>query len=189
LSNRGTQQLGFTLIELMIVVTIIGVLAVVAGTAYRKYMDAGRTSEAMAMLGEIRAKEEAYRAENSIYNSWSAGSEASSASLPTVDSQACSYGGTKEPCPKAVPTTNANWTQLGISPGKGTLQCGYVLNSGLAGTAATGTIGTGFFGTTAQTTPWWYAIAICDNDGSSTTNASFSTASNTMGVFTQNEHK
>jgi prepilin-type N-terminal cleavage/methylation domain-containing protein len=189
LSNRGTQQLGFTLIELMIVVTIIGVLAVVAGTAYRKYMDSGRTAEAMAMLGEIRTKEEAYRAENSIYNSWSAGSEASSASLPVVDSQACSYGGTKEPCPKAVPTTNANWTQLGISPGKGTLQCGYVLNSGLAGTAATGTIGTGFFGTTAQTTPWWYAIAICDNDGSSTTNASFSTASNTMGVFTQNEHK
>ena len=182
-------QIGFTLIELMIVVAIIGVLAVVAGTAYRKYMDSGRTAEAMSMLGEIRAKEEAYRAEFSSYTGWgTAGNEAVSATLPTVDSQACATGGSHEPCPKTIPTTNTIWTALGINPGRATLQCGYIAFAGASGTAVTGTIGSGFF-TTTPTTPWWYAIAICDNDGTTGTNATFSTASNTMGVFTQNEHQ
>lgn len=184
-------QIGFTLIELMIVVAIIGVLAVVAGTAYRKYMDSGRTAEAMSMLGEIRAKEEAYRAEFSAYTSWGGGSEATSASQPTVDSTGCLMAGAKEPCPKPLPTAASvpTWAALGINPGRNGLVCGYITNSGKIGDTVSGTIGQGFLGTAAQTSPWWYAIAICDNDGSSTTNATFSTASNTMGVFTQNEHQ
>jgi prepilin-type N-terminal cleavage/methylation domain-containing protein len=188
MASRDTHR-GFTLIELMIVVAIIGVLAVVAGTAYRKYMDSGRTSEAMSMLGEIRAKEEAYRAEFSAYTSWSNNSEASSNSLPMVDSQACAATGGKEPCGKAIPTGNAYWNALGINPGRANLQCGYITNSGKIGDTVSGTIGQGLLGSAAQTSPWWYAIAICDNDGTSTTNATFSTASTTMGVFTQNEHQ
>ena len=189
---RRHPQNAFTLIELMIVVAIIGVLAVVAGTAYRKYMDSGRTAEAMSMLGEIRAKEEAYRAEFSTYAGWSSGGEASANTLPIVDSQACQNGATKEPCPKAIPTTFtgswAIWSGLGINAGRSALQCGYVVNSGAANAAVAGTIGQNFL-TAAPTTAWWYAIAICDNDGSTTTNAMFSTASNTMAVHTDNEHQ
>jgi len=191
---RRQAQSGFTLIELMIVVAIIGVLAVVAGTAYRKYMDSGRTAEAMSMLGEIRAKEEAYRAEFSAYTGWSSGSEATSASLPIVDSQACAASGGVEPCGKAIPTTYTGawvyWQALGINPGRGTLQCGYVLNNGTSGQTVSGTIGSAILGSGAQTNLWWYAIAYCDNDGKTTTGpASFSTASTTMGVVTRNEHQ
>ncbi|HEX8953673.1 MAG TPA: prepilin-type N-terminal cleavage/methylation domain-containing protein [Polyangia bacterium] len=182
---------GFTLIELMIVVAIIGVLAVVAGTAYRRYMDSGRTAEAMAMLGEIRAKEEAYRAEYSQYAGWSGGSETAANSLPAVDNTTCTTGSTKEPCPKAIPSTNAIWSALGINAGRNSLYCGYILNSGPVGSSVAGGIGQGLLGTTAQTIPWWYAVAICDNDGNpgDGNNATFATASITTVVSTQNEHK
>jgi prepilin-type N-terminal cleavage/methylation domain-containing protein len=182
---------GFTLVELMIVVAIIGVLAVVAGTAYRRYMDSGRTAEAMSMLGEIRAKEEAYRAEFSTYTGWSAGSETAANSLPAVDNTTCTTGSTKEPCPKAIPVTNVYWSGLGINAGRNSLYCGYILNADIAGKTVTGTIGGNLLGTAPQTLPWWYAIAICDNDGTpgDGNNATFATAFNTTVVSAQNEHK
>jgi prepilin-type N-terminal cleavage/methylation domain-containing protein len=179
------RQLGFTLVELMIVVTIIGVLAVVAGTAYRRYMDAGRTAEAYAMFGEIRNREEAYRAEFSTYAQTGA-SEANY--FPLVD------GSCSEPCAKPVSPLPASWDGskqggLGINPGKSSLYCGYVVQSGAPGTAPTGALGTQLIGNVAINTPWWYAIAICDNDGNPATNATFVTAFNTTLVTTQNEHK
>jgi prepilin-type N-terminal cleavage/methylation domain-containing protein len=198
---RQATDRGFTLIELMIVVVIIGVLATIAGTAYRRYMDSGRSSEAMAVLGEIRAKEEAYRAEFNAYAGWSAGSELPSKSLPAVDNTTCATGGSKEPCYKTIPAAPLSaaspwpvWGGLGISPGKSQLQCGYIVNSG-SGTVAspqtvTGTLGSQIIGS-SQTTPWWYAIAMCDNDGdgSSSSIATFTTGWNTTVVSAQNEHK
>ncbi|MGZ7036516.1 MAG: type IV pilin protein, partial [Ilumatobacteraceae bacterium] len=190
----------FTLIELMIVVAIIAVLATVAGTAYRRYMDSGRTSEAMAMLGEIRAKEEAYRAEFGVYYGWSGHFEASTNSLPAVDNTTCVGGTTREPCWKPIPnpvsTAAAPWPKwgyLGINAGKGQLQCGYIVNANIAGSPPIGTepIGQALIGSTAAsvTQPWWYAIAICDNDGVTTLNATFATSSVNATVSAQNEHR
>ena len=64
---RTRAQTGFTLVEMMIVVAIILVLSVVAGGAYRKYSNSARKSEVIAVFGEIKGKEEAYRAEFSQY--------------------------------------------------------------------------------------------------------------------------
>ena len=191
---RRHNTAGFTLIELMIVVAIIAVLATIAGTAYRRYMDSGRTAEALAMLGEIRAKEEAYRAEFSSYYGWSGGLELAANSLPAVDNTSCVGGGSKEPCYKALPNPISGgaapwpkWGQLGINAGKSALQCGYIVNSGNAGTVS-GTIGAGLL-TASPSGPWWYAIAICDNDGNTAKNATFATASTTTVVSSQNEHQ
>ena len=51
---------GFTLLELMIVVAIVGVLAAVALPLYTEYMKKARTAEAKANVGDIRVAQLAY---------------------------------------------------------------------------------------------------------------------------------
>jgi type IV pilus assembly protein PilA len=58
---------GFTLVELGAVVTIIGILAVLAIVGYRKYILSAKVSEAQATINAIRIAQEDYRAERGIY--------------------------------------------------------------------------------------------------------------------------
>ena len=58
---------GFTLIELMIVVAIIGILAAIAIPNFMNYQCKAKQSEAKANLGTIRTNQEAYRAEFDTY--------------------------------------------------------------------------------------------------------------------------
>ncbi|HET8869194.1 MAG TPA: type IV pilin protein [Aquabacterium sp.] len=58
---------GFTLIELMIVVAIIGILAGVAYPAYTDYVRRGQVSEAFSQLSMLHAKMEQYYQDNRNY--------------------------------------------------------------------------------------------------------------------------
>ena len=64
---RGNNQKGFTLIELMIVVAIIGILAAIAIPNFLKYQLKSKTAEAKTNLGAIKTCEVAYKAEMDGY--------------------------------------------------------------------------------------------------------------------------
>ncbi|MCD6204289.1 MAG: prepilin-type N-terminal cleavage/methylation domain-containing protein [Candidatus Marinimicrobia bacterium] len=63
------NESGFTLVELMIVIVIVGILAAVAVPIYQGNIAKAKMTECDAALGTIRTAERVYYAENSTYTS------------------------------------------------------------------------------------------------------------------------
>lgn len=63
----GRRARGFTLIEMMIAVAIVGVLALIATVGYRRWVKASFVAEGQDMIASIRTQEEAFLAENGAY--------------------------------------------------------------------------------------------------------------------------
>jgi len=68
MNKRLKKQLGFTLIELMIVVAIIGILAAIAIPNFLRFQAKAKQSEAKVMLSGIYTAETSYFAENNTYH-------------------------------------------------------------------------------------------------------------------------
>ena len=89
---KGNQ--GFTLIELMIVVAIIGILAAIAIPNFMTYQAKARQSEAKIGLGGIFTSATSYFAENGTYSLSSAGTGPLGYVVSGSPKYSFSYGGT-----------------------------------------------------------------------------------------------
>lgn len=108
LSNRKNN--GFTLIELMIVVAIIGILAAIAIPNFIRYQLRSKTSEARTNIGGIKTAEESFRASEDNY---------------VVGNEPAAFGPTKTawtnlPCPancaRATPASCTEYACAGFEP-------------------------------------------------------------------------
>jgi len=70
--GKKRERKGFTLIELMVVILIVGILAAVAIPLMRGRIDAAKWSEGKAMMGTIATALRAYGAEKGDAGNWPA---------------------------------------------------------------------------------------------------------------------
>ena len=84
-TKQRRKQGGFTLIELMIVVAVIGVLAAIAVPQYQKYVEKGALSSALATATALKTNYEDYLAVSGAAPSSVSDIGAVSFALGTVD--------------------------------------------------------------------------------------------------------
>ena len=82
---------GFTLIELVIVVAVVGILAAIAYPSYQQSVYKSRRSDAMAALQGIQLLQEKWRSSNSTYQATVGTLYDSASTAATVDSAEAFY--------------------------------------------------------------------------------------------------
>ena len=147
--TRLRRYEAFTLVELMIVIVIVAVLATVAVPAFSSVMYRARSGEVYSFLGQIKNRQEAYRAEFGQYCAISGRSSwGMFAPRTTPDEDPASW------------MTTTEWTQLGARP-DGAVRCIYSVLAGPPTTRPPGASGGGYDGSDY----WFVSQGRCDLNG------------------------
>jgi prepilin-type N-terminal cleavage/methylation domain-containing protein len=155
LFGLGVRQRGFTLIEILIAVAIIGVLVGLAVVSFTKQSRKARGSEVQAMFAALRIAQEQYHLENGRYLSTGANEGDIFPATPMKTSQPFT----------PMPTT---WVSLKVKLPDENGYCGYTVVAGMANNGTSIGAVAASFGFTTPTTDWYYLLARCDLDGNST---------------------
>jgi prepilin-type N-terminal cleavage/methylation domain-containing protein len=155
---RHGNDRAFTLIELMTVVAIVAVLATLGLVAYRRFITSAKSSEAVYMVGAIRAAEESYRAETLTYLNVTA------AFAQFYPQGATVPGNFKTAWDASSHPDYATWRQLGARP-DGPVYYGYKVAAGLASAVPPALDITTSPTWPTTTEPWYVIEAKGDVDG------------------------
>lgn len=173
--SARARSSGFSLMELMTVVVIVGVLSAMAIPTFSDYIYKSRATEATEFLGVIRLREESYRSEFGAYCPTIAAANFPNkvTSLDTKTNLVPDPSTTgRDQKPFAPP--NPEWTQLGARPA-GPVRFGYGVAAGDPTTAVAQ--GLGF-----DADFWWVARAVGDLDADGTF-VMFEAYSGSKGIF------
>jgi type IV pilus assembly protein PilA len=161
-SRYRASKRGFTLIELAVVVTIIGILALLAVAGYSRLIKASHITEATEMVNAIKLAQEQYHAETGSYANVSASLNVGDTYPAATPGQFKTvWGGTCSTCsdPDA-------WKRLPVHA-SGALLYGYATVAGPQGAAlpATPISSITLPAASAMTSDWFIIVAKGDQDG------------------------
>jgi len=158
-----SRSRGFTLVELAVVVTIIGILAVLAVAGYKRLVLSSHASEATEMVNAIKVAQESYHSETGQYANISAGLGLGNLypqSTPTATT-ATAWGGACGTCSDPLA-----WQKFPVHA-SGPVRFGYATMAGTVAQALpTAPVASLTFPSNSQLTGDWYVVsAMGDMDG------------------------
>lgn len=175
----------FTLIEAMLVVAIVGVLALLATLAYRRWVHTAYVAEAQEMVANIRTAEASFYNENGGYLSVSTGlGPGNDYPAATPGKFKTAWGGACATC-----ALGTGWAALSIQP-NAPLAFGYSLLANNASappaSVSSATVNGQALFPTPMTAPWYFVEADADMDGNGVFTRVYGMSS-TNRIFVDNE--